>query len=65
MIGPFGVAVPAVDAVALFDQNLDQKFGLGCPGLAWVKPWAGPGQALGWARVKPWENWLGKSSKYP
>ena len=27
---------------------------LGWPGLAWVKPQAGPGQALGWARVKPW-----------
>ena len=50
---PFVVAVNAVAAVVLFDQNLDQKIDLGWPGLAWAKPWAGPGQALGWARVKP------------
>ena len=48
------VAVNAVVSVALFDQNLDQKIDLGWPGLAWVKPWAGPaspglgpGQVLG------------------
>ena len=51
---PFAVSVPSVVSVVLFDQNLDQKIDLGWPGLAWVKPWAGPGQALGWARVKPW-----------
>ena len=51
---PFVVSVPAVVSVVLFDQNLDQKIDLGWPGLAWVKPWAGPGQALGWAKVKPW-----------
>ena len=51
---PFVVAVNAVVSVVLFDQNLDQKIDLGWPGLAWVKPWAGPaspglgpGQALG------------------
>ena len=44
----------AAVSVVLFDQNLDQKIDLGWPGLAWVKPWAGPGQALGWAKVKPW-----------
>ena len=48
------VAVNAVVSVVLFDQNLDQKIDLGWPGLAWVKPWAGPaspglgpGQVLG------------------
>ena len=50
---PFVVSVPAVAAVVLFDQNLDQKIDLGWPGLAWAKPWAGPGQALGRARDKP------------
>ena len=51
---PFVVAVNAVVSVVLFDQNLDQKIDLGWPGLAWVKPWAGPaspglgpGQVLG------------------
>ena len=51
---PFVVAVNAVVSVVLFDQNLDQKIDLGWPGLAWVKPWAGPaspglgpGQTLG------------------
>ena len=44
----------AVVSVVLFDQNLDQKIDLGWHGLAWVKPWAGSGQALGWAKVKPW-----------
>ena len=51
---PFIVSVPAVVSVVLFDQNLDQKIDLGWPGLAWVKPWAGPaspglgpGQVLG------------------
>ena len=60
----FGVAVNAVVSVVLFDQNLDQKIDLGWPGsnpgLAQVKPWAGPGQALSWARVKP----LGKSPQF-
>ena len=64
---PFVVSVPAVASVVLFDQSLDQKLtwaGLGWPGsnpgLAQVKPWAGPrsspglgqGQALGWALGK-------------
>ena len=51
---PFVVAVNAVVSVVLFDQNLDQKIDLGwpgsSPGLAQVKPWAGPGSS-------PWENW--------
>ena len=34
---PFVVAVNAVAAVVLFDQNLDQKIDLGWPGLAWAK----------------------------
>ena len=34
---PFVVSVPAVAAVVLFDQNLDQKIDLGWPGLAWAK----------------------------
>ena len=57
----------AVVSVVLFDQNLDQKIDLGWPGLPWGKPWAGPGQALGWAKVKPWagpwENWLENGRK--
>ena len=51
---PFVVAVNAVVSAVLFDQNLDQKIVPGWPGLAWVKPWAGPaspglgpGQVLG------------------
>ena len=51
---PFIVSVPAVVSVVLFDQNLDQKIDLGwpgsSPGLAQVKPWAGPGSS-------PWEDW--------
>ena len=43
----------AVVSVVLFDQNLDQKLDLGwpgsSPGLAQVKPWAGP-------ESSPWEN---------
>ena len=39
---PFGVAVNAVVPIVLFDQILDQKIDLGWPGLAQVKPWAGP-----------------------
>ena len=48
---PFVVAVNAVVSVVLFDQNLDQKIDLGwpgsSPGLAQVKPWAGPGSSPG------------------
>ena len=50
----------AVVSVVLFDQDLDQKIDLGWPGLAWVKPWAGPGQALGWAKVQALGWALGK-----
>ena len=51
---PFIVSVPAVVSVVLFDQILDQKLtwsGLGWPGsnpgLAQVKPWAGPRSSPG------------------
>ena len=59
---PFIVSVPAVVSVVLFDQNLDQKIDLGwpgsSPGLAQVKPWAGPGSS-------PWENWANFPKGFP
>ena len=59
---PFVVSVPAVVSVVLFDQNLDQKIDLGwpgsSPGLAQVKPWAGPGSS-------PWENWANFPKGFP
>ena len=44
------LSFPSLLLFLLFCLGLGQKIDLGRPGLAWVKPQAGPGQALGWAR---------------
>ena len=58
---PLIASVPAAASVVLFDPNLDQKTGLGWPGSS---PGLGQGQALGWALVKPWENWPRKLASH-